>query len=220
MTNQPAGPFTRDLWETNKSLIEEIIHHPFCRKMSDGTLSQEAFAHYLAQDVLYIEQDARAFAITAGRANTNDAFSFFIDMARDGLEIERILHKELLPFFKIKQIEEMSAACKRYTSFLLNTALNDSYPESVAALLPCFWVYRETGLKIRTEAVENNSFRKWINTYSDEVYGLYVDHFIRITENLMSGASLSMRKKMNEAFCKSCECEKAFFSEAMDKEKR
>ncbi|WP_010663593.1 TenA family protein [Marinilabilia salmonicolor] len=215
LSNPPAGPFTRELWENNKFLIDEIIHHPFCRRLSDGTLPYEAFKNYLEQDILYIEQDARAFAITAGCAYTTEAFSFFTDMARDGLEIERILHRDLLPYFEVKRPDKMSKTCNGYTSFLLNTALKASYPESVAALLPCFWVYRETGLKMRQEATEKNPFWKWLDTYSDEAYGLYVDRFLIITEALLSGESCSIREKMHQAFRRSCEFEKSFFTEAM-----
>ncbi|RCW38711.1 thiaminase II [Marinilabilia salmonicolor] len=224
LNTPPAGPFTGELWESNRSLTDEIIYHPFCKGMSDGTLPADAFRHYLAQDLLYIEQDARAFAITAGRASTYEAFSFFIDMARDGLEIERNLHRDLLPFFGVERPDKMSRICRGYTTFLLDTALKASYPESVAALLPCFWVYRETGLKIRKDAVKKNPFQKWLETYSDEAYGSYVEQFIQIAEELLFGATLTMRKKMHYAFRRSCEFEKAFFSEALnikkDKEKK
>ncbi|WP_291857969.1 thiaminase II [Marinilabilia sp.] len=212
----PAGPFTRKLWSDTECVIAEIINHPFCTQLAEGTLSKKSFRHYLGQDILYIEKDARAFAITAGRSDSNEDFDFFLSMARDGLEIERFLHSELLPFFDVKRPAKMSNICSQYTSFLLNTAFNASYPEAVAALLPCFWVYRETGLKIRERAIEDNPYQKWMDTYAGEIYGRYVQQFILIAEKLMEHASPLQLDAMRDSFRQSCEYEKAFFSEAFN----
>jgi thiaminase/transcriptional activator TenA len=211
----PAGQFTLELWSGAQDIITEIIHHPFCIRLADGTLSEKSFQHYIGQDILYIERDARAFAIIAGRSFTSEEFGFFLDMARDGLEIERLLHRELLPFFGVNRPEQMSEICSQYTSFLLDKALNAPYPEAVAALLPCFWVYRETGLKIRGKAINQNPYQKWLNTYADEKYGQYVKRFILITEKIMKQAPREQLKAMHDAFRQSCEYEKAFFSEAL-----
>lgn len=213
----PAGKFTRQLWAGGRDIISEIIHHPFCNALSDGTLAEKSFRHYLGQDMLYIEQDARAFAITAGRSSSTEEFDFFLNMAKDGIEIERVLHQELFPFFKVKRPNLMSDACKQYTSYLIEKALNAPYHEAVAALLPCFWVYLETGLQIRLKAIKDNPYQKWMDTYADDIYAQYVKHFIQITENIMRQATPSQLEAMHDAFRKSCEYEKAFFSEALER---
>lgn len=212
----PAGPHTHKLWSDNESIIAEIIDHPFCTQLAEGTLSNKSFRHYLGQDILYIEQDARAFAITAGRSDSTEEFDFFLSMAKDGLEIERVLHNELLPFFKVERPGKMSNICRQYTSFLLHTSLNASYPEAVTALLPCFWVYRETGLKIRERAIQDNPYQMWLDTYAGEIYGRYVQQFILITERLMEQATPLELNAMQDSFRQSCEYEKAFFSEALN----
>ncbi len=214
--NEPAGQHTRKLWEKAHQVIEEIVHHPFCKRLADGTLPYSAFRHYLGQDSLYIEQDARAFAIVAGRSPDSAAFAFFLNMAKDGLEIERHLHHQLFPAFEVTQPEIMSEACAQYTEFLLGKALNASYPEAVVALLPCFWVYRETGLRIRENATSNNPYRLWLDTYADEIYGEYVNQFIEITEVIMSKANPIALEQMYKVFIHSCIFEKAFFSEAIN----
>lgn len=111
LSTLPAGPFTARLWNENEDLIEQIFNHPFCRGLSNGSLPDASFKHYLQQDALYIEQDARAFAITAGKAYSRESFTFFLDMARDGLEIERVLHRNLMPEFGVVPVEKMSEAC-------------------------------------------------------------------------------------------------------------
>ncbi|PWE00231.1 TenA family protein [Marinilabilia rubra] len=215
LNTPPAGPFTAQLWNENEALIERIFNHPFCRGLSNGSLPVESFKHYLQQDALYIEQDARAFAITAGKSKTRESFSFFLHMAKDGLEIERALHQNLMPAFKIEPAKKMSKACCNYTSFLLNTALNESSAISAAALLPCFWVYRETGLNIRQSSIINNPYQPWLDTYADDVYGEYVSKFINILECEMAGTNKTERQEMLRVFGHSIAYELDFFDEAL-----
>jgi thiaminase len=38
------------LWQQNVRLAEACLHHPFVRRLADGTLEPEAFRRYVAQD--------------------------------------------------------------------------------------------------------------------------------------------------------------------------
>ncbi|MFO8002018.1 MAG: TenA family protein [Marinilabilia sp.] len=210
----PAGEWTARLWEHAGDIADGIIAHPFCRGLSNGTLPFTCFRHYLGQDLLYIEQDTRAFAITAGKSYNGEQLSFFLNMARDGLEIERLLQRDLLTRFKIERPAKMSPVCRNYTSFLLDQALNEPFEASAAALLPCFWIYHETGLQIRERATEPNPYLSWIQTYSGQEYYNYVRKFVAIAERLFLKTSLPLRKKMFEAYRQSARFEEALFSEA------
>jgi thiaminase/transcriptional activator TenA len=212
----PAGSNTASLWENAKDIIDKIFDHPFCRGLSDGTLPESCFKHYLAQDMLYIRQDARAFAILAGRAVSDEEFSFFLAMAKDGLDIERALHNELFPVFQIEKADKMSDTCRRYTAWLTEVSLSGAYSTATAALLPCFWVYHETGIRIRQNAVKNNPYQKWLDTYSGEEYGGYVEKYLHIVENIMKNSNTTQKHEMINAFRKSTQYELDFFSEAWD----
>lgn len=51
-----------------------------------------------------------------------------------------------------------SPACCHYVSYLLATAATRSIAETVAALLPCFWVYRDVGHAIHAVAAPDNPY--------------------------------------------------------------
>jgi thiaminase/transcriptional activator TenA len=215
----PFGPYTEALWNGIEDIVPGIFYHPFCTGLADGTLPTGCFKHYIGQDMLYIEKDAKAFTIIAEKSNNNRESSFFRNMAKDGLETERILHKELLPLFQVSKPGQMSKVCSEYTSFLVNSALKDDYPIAVAALLPCFWVFLETGLHIRNKSEKNNPYQKWLDTYSDAIYEYYVKQYVEIVESLMNNATKRVREKMIKAFRNSTIYENMFFSEAWDIEK-
>ncbi|MGQ1890610.1 TenA family protein [Thermophagus sp. OGC60D27] len=213
----PAGPHTAYMWNISFGMINKIFDHPFGRGLSEGTLPLECFRHYLSQDMLYIEKDARAFSILAGRSENREAFTFFLQMATDGLEIERTLHRELFPLFGVERPQKMSKACHQYTSYLTEVCLTGSYESAVAALLPCFWVYHEAGTRIRSKAVKDNPYQLWLETYADPRYGRYVARYISIVEKIMKGINQTLTEEMIQAFQKSIQYEFAFFSEAWNK---
>jgi thiaminase/transcriptional activator TenA len=213
---KPAGLFTSKLWMAAQPVFEQIINCLYIRRLADGTLPKEWFAHYLSQDVLYIIDDSRALAVTAARAADPDEMYFLLELAKEGLDIERALHDEFLKVYALPEAPQKSPAFKAYSDFLLNNAFNSPYPVAVAALLPCFWVYYKTGEYVLVNSINNNPFRKWIDTYSGDAYIQYTERFIRITENLGQKADHKTRKQMEVAFTEGTKHELKVFEEASE----
>ncbi|MBN2610176.1 MAG: TenA family protein [Bacteroidales bacterium] len=180
--------------------FEQILKCPYVGRLADGTLPHSWFAHYLSQDVLYLIDDSRALAITAARAYNPDEMYFFLQLAKDGLDIERALHNDFLKYFAIPEAHEKSPAFHAYTDFLLDHAFHAPYPVAVTALLPCFWVYFNTGVYIFNNTVSDNPYQKWIDTYSGAEYMEYTQRFIGITENIGQKAESKISKQMIDTF--------------------
>ncbi|MGQ9620714.1 MAG: TenA family protein [Bacteroidales bacterium] len=214
---EAAGLFTKKMWEHIQSVYMEIINCRFVRGLAEGTLSMKCFAHYLSQDILYLIDDTRALAVMAARSENPDEIRFFLQLARDGLDIEHNLHDDFLNYFNISEATEKSPAFKAYADFLLDNAFNSDYSVAVAALLPCFWVYYETGRYILKNSVNNNPYKKWIDTYSDTEYQQYTKHFIEITENLGQKSSPGIQEKMIRTFTEGAKHELKVFEEAAGK---
>jgi len=207
-----AGPFTRMLWDNILPVYEEITGCPFVTRLAEGTLPLPWFAEYISQDALYLVDDSRALAITAAKAERKDELYFFLQLAKDGLDIERSLQEEFFSLYNIKEAERKLPVTEAYTSFLLHHAYNSTYAVAVAALLPCFWVYNETGNQIIQNSVAGNPYQKWIDTYSGELYEDYTRSFIDITERLGQTASPEVRSLMQKAFTEGTKYELAFFN--------
>ncbi|MEA1887657.1 MAG: TenA family protein [Bacteroidota bacterium] len=213
---KPAGPFTRKLWMTVHPLYEQIINCKYVIRLADGTLPREWFSHYVSQDVLYVIDDARALAVTAARAQDPDEFYFLLKLAKDGLDIERTLQQYFIDLYKIPEAKVKSPAFAAYTSFLLDHAFNSSYPVSVSALLPCFWIYYQIGEHILDKTVADNPYQKWIDTYSGSEFRDYILLLIHLTEKLGQQASTETREQMINAFKESTKYELLLFEEASE----
>lgn len=211
----PAGTWSKKLWMFSEDIIRQIFDHPFCQELAEGTLPGNVFRHYLGQDLLYIEKDARAFLLTAEKATKEEHKKFLRGMADDGVEIERILHRELFPKFHATRPEKMSPVCHDYTQFLLYQATNHSFETAISALLPCFWVYHENGMRIREKLLQPNPYQIWIDTYSGREYMNYVRQFVHIVDQVLHKSHPTVRQKMFKAFRTSTSYELAFFDESL-----
>ena len=212
---EPKGEFTESLWTAIKPLYEKMIHHPFVIQLKNGTLPHHCFEHYLAQDILYIQDDSKALEMISEKAPSHDEQTFFKSLAEDGLEIERVLHDDFLIHFKISGTKGKSPVIEDYTRFLIIHASQSSYQIAAAALLPCFWVYYKVGNHIVSHYSKNNIYQKWIDTYQGEEYEMYTGKFIEIVEKLAAVLSEKEQSQMRQAFITSTRFELHFFNESM-----
>jgi len=206
--------FTETLWEQISPLYSSILDHAFIRQLAAGTLSPEVFKFYLQQDARYLDDFSRALAITGTKAPDSTQLLRFLEFARGAIVTERALHESYFQEFDVQPGAERSPACFSYTNFLLLTACRASYEVSVAALLPCFWIYREAGLHIHREATPDNPYARWIETYAGEEFGEAVEQAIDTTDRVGEQASTRQKAAMLEHFVISGRLEWMFWDSA------
>jgi thiaminase/transcriptional activator TenA len=174
--------FTDKLWKNNTPVYEKILRHPFNRELAEGTLAIERFVFYIQQDSLYLVDFCRALSILAGRCPDPRTMADFIRLTDEVIAGERGMQDEFFKIYGIQVPEQKQyPACFMYTNYLIATATNRSYAEAVAAVLPCFWIYREVGNYIFENAVKGNPYRKWIDTYASSEFSASVDKALEIT---------------------------------------
>lgn len=207
--------FTKHLWESIDTIYSEISNHPFVRKLTKGTLPGASFAHYLAQDMLYLKDDAVAFMNLSKRVSDTSEKEFFQLMAEDLIALEQDLHDHFLSHFNVVEAKVKSPAIEAYTSFLLYHSKNSGHRVAASALLPCFWVYNSVGKNMVNFSAENNIYQKWIDTYKGGKYEEYTNTFIQIVEKYGSEASNNEKLMMQKVFVESTKLELDFFEESL-----
>ena len=60
--------FTQELWHNNIELYQKTLNLPFNQELAAGTLSADAFCHYVIQDAHYLLAYGRALAVAAAKA--------------------------------------------------------------------------------------------------------------------------------------------------------
>ena len=218
LSGPQARTFTDELWEENRDIYEEILRHPFLRGLSEGTLSQEAFSSYMIQDAHYLREFARALSVTASKAPREEWAALLNRDAADTLQYERKLHESVFGEYGIstEQVKHThpSPAAFAYTNFLLVTAYSRPFAESLAALLPCYWIYWEVGKELKKQGSKDPIYQRWIDSYASEEYGNSVMLILSMMNELSNTASPSETQRMREHFRRSARYEWMFWDSA------
>ncbi len=205
-----SGIFTQKLWEEAVSVFNNIISLPFYRQLSSGTLPEKVFRNFLEQDILYLKEDTKAIMITSEKAPRGRERDFFKKLSTAGIELEKSLHRELECTFGRSGSREMNTACREYCSFLTGTAEKRSYPEAASALLPCYWIYQNAGLRALETSVPCNPYSAWLDTYSGEEFTSYTEQFTGIVEAIAEREEEAVRAVMSGFFLEGVRHEYSF----------
>ncbi len=210
--------FSAEAWNLNRALYDRTVAMPFNVELAAGSLPLPIFRHYIVQDAKYLIGFGQALAVAAGKADHPDHVVQLAGAAREAVVVERALHEDYFGRFGLDGAEvastPQSPACHHYTSFLLATAFREPLPIIAAAVLPCFWVYREVGHHIHARAAPDNPYRAWIDTYAGEDFAAAVDAMIATTDALAETASASQRSAMHGAFTRAMQLEWMFWDSA------
>ena len=211
----PPPAYTDSLWDANQDIYQEILRHPFLEGLADGTLSKQAFSFYMIQDAHYLRQFSRALSITASKAPRAEWATLLNSQAADTLSYEMTLHESVFAEYGIsaRQVAatEPSPQALAYTNFLVVTAYGRSFSESLAALLPCYWIYWEVGKELKKKGSANPAYQRWIDAYAAEDYGQSVREILAIVNEVAKTANPRELEVMGRYFRRSSRYEWMFW---------
>ena len=180
---------------------QAIREHPFLTGLSDGTLAPEAFAHYVAQDGLYLREYARCLAIVGGKAPNVADLAMFARHATGAVEVELAQHE--LPGLEPDSAVQLGSAVtgtvtpttQAYTSYLLATAYGGSFVEGLAAVLPCYWIYAEVGKALSANGSPVPQYQRWIDSYAGDEFAALVSEVLDLVDRVGPGLGAAERER-------------------------
>ncbi len=201
--------FTSRLWDGIAPLYAEILKHPFLDGLAGGGLDREIFRFYVIEDALYLHDYARALAILGGKAPHPDITAALCGDAVATVEAER---QQLGQF-----LEELGGELGgnredifgktpaptnlAYTSFLLAAVHAQPFPEGLAAVLPCYWIYAEVGKELLARPPSPDPlYRRWIESYGSPEYDAVVQRVLDLTDGIAAQLDEASRSRMIRNF--------------------
>jgi thiaminase (transcriptional activator TenA) len=210
--------FTDEAWAANRDVYREILLHPFLRGLQDGSLDRRAFAFYMIQDAEYLRAFAVALEAAANKAPRLDWAELLRTHARDTVAEERRLHASVFEEYGISAEEregtEPAPEASGYMSFLVATAYSRPFGESIAALLPCYWIYGEVGKELAARGSSDPVYQRWIDAYSGDEYGRTVEAVKAIADEMARRVGPDERGRMLKAFRTAARYEWMFWDSA------
>lgn len=209
LTGAGSSRFTDHLWDAAKVVRAGIDDLEFLHKLGDGTLPLEVFRTYIEQDLLYLDQYAKALSIIAAHAPTAEATGFWAGAAAQTATVEAALHKDLLGSGVLPEATGEpvpSPACLGYTSYLTATAATEPYAVAAAAALPCFWIYADVGTRLAARAHDvlasdpSHPYARWATTYDAPEFREEVANARRFVDAAADDSTPAVRNAMTDAF--------------------
>ncbi len=188
-------------WQVSKPIYDKILELPFIKELMNGTLSKDKFLFYIQQDALYLADYGRILAAIGARLRKPEHVEAFLHFAGDSVAVEKALHESFLTGDNKLSKQEASPSCLIYTSYLFKQLADKPIEVALAAVLPCFWIYKEVGDYIlENQSKEDNPYQEWINTYGGEAFEKSVKDAIAICDELADQCTGEQQQAMTEAY--------------------
>lgn len=187
-------------WIESKPIYDEILELPFIKELMNGSLSKDKFIFYIQQDALYLADYGRILAAIGARLRKQEHIEAFLHYAGDSVAVEKALHESFLRDQKLSKTEA-SPSCLLYTSYLFKQLEDSPIEVALAAVLPCFWIYKEVGDYIlENQNKKDNPYQSWIDTYGGEAFEQSVKEAIEICDEFAEQCTEQQQKAMTEAY--------------------
>ena len=211
-----AAEVEAEWWAHIAPIRADIDDLPFLQGLADGTLPDDAFQFYLAQDALYLSEFARLLAEAARRSADAAQQEFWAECARRTVAVELELHASWVRTPAIAQ----APATRAYLDHLRGLAYDGDQGVLTAALLPCYWLYADIAERLRSGAFgvaaqdPEHAYAQWLLTYDDPVFAAASRRAIELVTRTAATADADTRARMRAAFARSAAHERAFFAAA------
>lgn len=214
--------FSKELLEGVNPIYQKILKHPFVKGLVDGSLSKEKFRYFLVQNDLYLKKFALSQALLATKAPSKKWTLHFVEDSLFALKGEREQYEILLNKWDLN-IETINTTRQSpiglsYSSYEFATIQAGSFAEGLAALLPCYVLYRNMGRYFVKMKIIQPPYKEWLYSYADENFGILVDSTLQIFDEAVKGLPNTQKQKIRDIFYTSCFFEWMFFEAAWNQQ--
>ncbi|MBI4639318.1 MAG: thiaminase II [Candidatus Tectomicrobia bacterium] len=197
---------------------EAIFAHPFVQEVGKGTLSRDRFLFFVRQDYLYLADFGKVLCMGGVKADSLETLEMFADHAMTVVRVERAFHGGFAKKLGLTPEElvstERAPGTQAYTRHLLAVAHRGTLGELVAAVLPCYWIYWEVGVRLNRSLPSDEIYAEWIRAYAAEAFEAHVKQQLKLIDRLAQEASKEEKERMTEHFLLSSRYEYLFWDQA------
>ncbi|MCD2196569.1 thiaminase II [Actinomycetospora endophytica] len=210
--------FSDELWDSAADVYTAIRAHPFLTGLTDGTLPHAAFGQFVVQDSHYLRGYARALAVLAARAPTEDDTTLFAQHAAGAIAAEQDMHAALSDALALDTDAPATPTTLAYTSYLLATCHGASFAEGLGAVLPCYWIYARVGEALLGESSPDPLYARWIAMYGGDEFQAVVDAALGVMDRIAVDLAPAERSRVLEHYRTTSRYEWMFWDAAWRRE--
>lgn len=202
---------------------DSVLDLPLVKGIADGTLPEETFRYYMAQDYKYIVEYGRMRAVGAVKAPTMELMIQFTEGALAILKGEAIYHRSAAEYLGCTLEDflkgERAPTCEAYLNYMAAAAFHGTFLDVVVSTLPCLWGYAHVGQILKERGLPDHPlYRLWIETYADPDLQIRSDRMCALLDTLTRDADPATRARLAHHYQICSRYEWMFFDMAWKKE--
>ncbi|HEX2227180.1 MAG TPA: thiaminase II [Candidatus Binatia bacterium] len=211
--------FSAVLRRRGDKIWRAIQSHAFLRELHAGTLAPERFNYFILQDYVYLLDFAQVLCFGGAKSPSLATLEVFARHALSVIQVERSFHTSFgktLGLSKRELDETVEGPVTRaYIDHLQAVARGGGLNELVAAVLPCYWIYGETGKRLFKDRPRRPKvYRQWIELYASDEFWRSVREQIDLVDHLGGAAGTQEKRRMTAHFVRSSRYEYLFWDQA------
>ena len=204
--------WSREVWKKSARIYDSILGLDFLNELSKGTLSNHAFARYIAQDEIYLKNYYNQMYMLADLMEEEQDRNLFLSFAQSGMEGEKALHDMLIEKYGIDTDVKPSMVTAGYNAHICEGIATGNPCVALASVLPCMWIYNQVGLHILNHSkLEGNPYMEWILEYGQEEFTTGVNKVLKMIDVWAAKADKETREMMDHYYLKAALYEYAFW---------
>ena len=204
--------WSQEVWKKSARIYDAILELDFLKELSSGSLSNEIFGRYIAQDEIYLKNYYHQMNMLAEMMENEQDKNLFISFAQSGMEGEAAMHDLLIKRYGIDTQVKSSKVTSDYNTHICEGIATGNTCIALAAVLLCMWIYNRVGLHILNHStLDGNPYKEWILEYGQEEFTTGVNQVLEMVDAMAADADEQTRQMMDYYYLKSALYEYAFW---------
>jgi thiaminase/transcriptional activator TenA len=219
VTSVRAAGVSSILHEQGAEAWAAAVGHPMVLGIADGSLPHETFRRYFTQNVLYLEEYARAIGVIIAKAPDREALTVLTRFLAQIVENEIPANLAFLERVggdadTVAGRGTMLPTTYAYTCHLLSTCALGDCAEGLTAVLPCQWSYGELARPLTTALPDDAIYADWIGMFGNDEYDGLVAESTALLDRLVDPAVERRMAALSRIFERSTRYEAEFWDMA------
>jgi thiaminase (transcriptional activator TenA) len=215
----PTAGVSRRLHAAGSATWRAATEHPMVRAIGAGTLPHDRFRWFFEQNVLYLEDYARAIGLILGKAPDGEAIDIVSRFVAQIVQAELPANRTFLERLggdagRIDPLATMHPVTYAYTRHLLQVAGQGSCSDGLTAVLPCQWSYGELAMHLAAHVPDDPVYADWIAMFANDDYGHLVAESTGLLDRLAADADAAQLRRLEWIFAASVRYEVEFWDMA------
>jgi thiaminase (transcriptional activator TenA) len=207
------------LQESGRQQWSAALAHPMVLEIGNGSLPHAKFRRYFEQNLLYLQDYARAIALIVGKAATRESLTTLSRFLVQIVEHEIPANADFLTRLggdvtDLDGSTSMHPVTYAYTRHLLYVAGQDGFAEGLTAVLPCQWSYGELAKQFVHEPPDDPIYADWIAMFGNDDYDRLVESTTSLLDAVVNVEDPEQVGKLAAIFDRSTDYEVRFWDMA------